>query len=59
VPLFLRANPCLVLGTVGVAATANLNLQAHQSLQGSDGPLSLERGPERPTASGATPRVNG
>jgi hypothetical protein len=42
-----------VSGAIGVAAAADLQAQADQSLQGDDGLLLLGRGPERSGAGGA------
>lgn len=54
-PLRLGAEAGLVARAVGVAATADLQVQADQPLQGHYRPLRRGRGPERPGAGGANP----
>src|SRR4051812_50227864 len=55
-PLRLGAEAGLVARAVGVAAAADLQVQADQPLEGHDSPLGRGRGPERPGAGGAGPR---
>jgi site-specific DNA recombinase len=56
-PLRLGTEADLVASAVGVATTADLQVQADQPLQGHDGALRRGGGPERPGAARADPRV--
>src|SRR4051812_18458927 len=57
--LLLGAQADPVSGTVGVAAAADLQVQADQPLQGHDGAPRRGGAPERPGAGGADPCVGG
>ena len=58
-PPLLGAQAGPASGTVGVAAAADLQVQADQPLQGHDGAPRRGGAPERPGAGGADPCVGG